>query len=261
MAEVGTATRHQYGPSPDQFGEFQLPADVVIGAPPALVVNLHGGFWHATYDLSHARPFCAGLRRNGWATLNLEYRRVGTDGGGWPGTFDDVADGLALVTALAEDGVVDPARVAITGHSAGGHLALWAAATTSVALRGVVAIAAVTDLVAAHEAHLSDRGTATSELLGGTPDEVPDRFRDASPVTHVPLAMPAVLVHGSDDTSVPVWQSRAFVDASTAAGGHARLQLVDGDDHVAILDPRSASFAAVATALADMLAPDAPDAP
>ncbi len=199
-------------------------------------------------------PHCGA---QGWATLNLEYRRVGNDGGGWPGTFDDVTNGLGLVTQLVDDGLVDPDLIAVTGHSAGGHLALWVAATTTMRLRGVVPIAAMTDLVAAHAAALSDRGTATAELLGGTPDQLPQRYRDASPVTHVPLAMPAVLVHGSNDANVPVSQSRTFVDASQAVGGDARLEVVDGDDHFAILDPRSASFAAVTRALTDMLAPAA----
>lgn len=258
---MGAATQYHYGPSRHQFGDFRPPSDGSSGdessGPPPLVVNLHGGFWHATYDLTHARPFCAGLRRAGWATLNLEYRRVGNDGGGWPGTFDDVAAGVDLVTSLVADGMVDPDRVALTGHSAGGHLALWAAATTSVDLAGVVAVAAITDLAAAHDAALSDRGTAASDLLGGTPQRWPDRCRDASPITHVPMPIPTVLVHGSDDAQVPLSQSRAFVDADGHAGGSARLRIVAGDDHFAVLDPRSATFAAVTDELATMLAPAA----
>lgn len=254
---MGVPVRHAYGPAPQQWGEFGVPTvggeDVEL---PPLVVNLHGGFWHADHDLAHARPFCAGLRRAGWATLNLEYRRVGNPGGGWPGTFEDVVAGLDLVRHLGEAGDVDTDRVVVTGHSAGGHLALWVAGATTVAVRGVVAVAAVTDLVAAHREELSDRGTATQDLLGGLPEALPARYQDASPVSHVPLPMPVVLVHGELDTSVPPSHSRDYVAATGAAGGRARLVEVAGDDHFAVLDPASATFAAVEAAVRDLLEQD-----
>ncbi len=258
-SEMGLPVRHAYGPAPEQWGEFAVPTvDGDDAELPPLVVNLHGGFWHADHDLAHARPFCAGLRRAGWATLNLEYRRVGHPGGGWPGTFDDVVAGLDLVRRLGDAGDVDADRVVVTGHSAGGHLALWLAGATTVALRGVVAVAAVTDLVAAHREELSDRGTATQDLLGGLPEALPERYRDASPVSHVPLPMPVVLVHGELDTSVPLSHSRDYVAATRAVGGRARLLEVAGDDHFAVLDPASATFAAVAAAVGDLLARDDP---
>lgn len=263
---------HQYGASVHQWGEFQPAAAPMnstdstdanstsanrispntqhAGAPEPLVVNIHGGFWHADHDLAHARPFCAGLRRLGWATLNLEYRRVGHAGGGWPGTFDDVRAGLEVVDRLVVTGAVDAGRVVLTGHSAGGHLALWLAGVTDVPVQGVVAVAAVTDLVAAERASLSDRGTAAGDLMGMAPD---DAWADASPITHVPLPMPAVLVHGDHDVHVPLSQSRDYVAAATAADGDARLEIVAGEDHFAILDPRSVTFATTADAISHLL--------
>lgn len=217
-----------------------------------LVVHLHGGFWRAEYALDHARPFCAGMRRAGYATCNVEYRRVGNDGGGWPGTLDDARDALDLVPRLVDEQQVDPARVVLTGHSAGGHLALWAAAHTGVALAGVVPIGAVTDLHDAHARHLSDGGTATLDLMGGEPDEFPERWRSASPIDDVPLDVPVVLVHGRDDDSVPITQAEAYADAAVAAGGQARVEAVDAG-HYDVLDAGSAFFDRV-VAVVDELA-------
>lgn len=249
-----TPTRLQYGSGPHQWGEFAAPHPAPDDGPPPLVVNLHGGFWHAQYALDHARPFCAGLRQRGWATLNLEYRRVGNDTGGWPGTFDDVAAGLGLVTSLVDDGWVDGDRVVVAGHSAGGHLALWVAGGTAVRLAGVVAVAAVTDLRAAHETRLSDRGTAARDLMGSTPDEDPRAWHDASPIEQVPLPIPAVLVHGERDEHVPLAQSRDYVTAATAAGADANLEIT-GEDHFAVLSPASTTFTVVAGAVAGLAGP------
>lgn len=242
---MAAPTTFQYGQAPAQVAEFGAPPDHSATSPPAVVVHVHGGFWHAQYDRAHARPYCAALRRAGFATLNLEYRRVGLPDSAWPAPVDDVVAGLGLVERLADDGLVDGSRVAVTGHSAGGHLCLLAAARTPVALRGVVTIAAVTDLVVADRQHLSDRGTAARDLLGVAPTTDPQVWVDASPISHVPLAMPAVLVHGSRDTQVPPSHSERFVAATLAAGGDARLDLVDGDDHFAVLDARSTTFARV----------------
>lgn len=231
-----------YGPDPHQWVEFRRPQ---VDGPVPLVVHLHGGFWSADYALDHARPFCAGLRRLGVATANVEYRRVGNDGGGWPGTFQDARDALGVVERLVEEHGVDPDRVVLSGHSAGGHLALWAAARTTVPLAGVVPIAAVTDLRAAHRRRLSDRGTATSELLGCLPEDDPDRYSEASPVDDVPLPMPVVLVHGVHDRQVPLSHATDYAQAAVAAGGDARVDEVDAD-HFDVLDPTSTTFDRVA---------------
>ncbi len=244
------ATRLAYGPSPHQWVEFRRPHDT--GRVP-LIVHLHGGFWRAQYALDHARPFCAGLRRAGFATCNVEYRRVGNDGGGWPGTFDDARAALALVPRLVTEHRLDPGRVVLTGHSAGGHLALWTAGHTDVPLAGVVPIGAITDLHDADARRLSDGGTAARELLGGSPDDLPERWREASPITAVPLDVPVVLVHGRHDDSVPIAQAEAYAEAAVAAGGDARVEAVDAG-HYAVLDATTPSFDRVVEVVSGLVA-------
>lgn len=241
--------RRQYGPGPHQWAEFARPDD--DGRVP-LVIHLHGGFWRAEYALDHARPMCAGFRRAGLATLNVEYRRVGHDGGGWPGTADDVRSALDLVPTLVADHDLDPDRVVVTGHSAGGHLALWVAGVTAVPLAGVVPISAVTDLVAADREHLSDGGTAMRDLLGASPEQAPDRWSAASPIEHVPLDVPVRLVHGRDDTAVPISQAHAYAAAARAAGADVRVVDVAAD-HFAVLDPSSGFFATVVDTILDVV--------
>lgn len=254
MGQVGQPGRTSptrrlaYGAGPHQWAEFRRP-DTVDSVP--LVVHFHGGFWRAEYTLDHARPYCAGLRRAGLATLNVEYPRVGQVGGGWPGTLTSARDALDLVGRLADDGV-DPDRVAVSGHSAGGHLALLAAARADVDLVGVVPIAAVTDLRRAHERRLSDGGTAARDLVGGSPQQWPERFDLASPVERVPLSMPVVAVHGRHDDQVPIEQSRAYVRAARQAGGVADLVEVDAD-HFAVLDATTPMFDVVVGVLTDLV--------
>ncbi len=243
-------TRHVYGPDPHQWAEFRRPP--AEGRLP-LVVHLHGGFWRAEYALDHARPMCAGFRRADWATLNVEYRRVGQDGGGWPGTFDDVRAALDLVPGLVADHDLDGGRVVVSGHSAGGHLALWVAGVTPVDLAGVVPISALTDLVTGHRERLSDGGTATQDLLGATPEEEPERWAAASPIDQVPLAMPVRLVHGRHDRNVPVTQAHAYARAARAVGGDARVIEVEAD-HFAVLDTSSDFFDTVVGVIADLVA-------
>lgn len=234
-------TRLTYGSSPHQWAEFRRPD---VDGPVPLVVHFHGGFWRAEYALDHARPFCAGLRRAGYATLNVEYRRVGNDGGGWPGTLTDARGALDLVPRLVDEHRVDAGRVVLTGHSAGGHLALLAAGRTDVGLAGVVPIGALSDLRDAHARHLSDGGTAALDLVGGEPDEFPDRWDEASPIAGVPLPMPVVLVHGRHDDSVPIAQAEAYAAAATEAGGDARVVPVDAD-HFDVLDADGITFSHV----------------
>src|SRR5690349_1908765 len=167
LAPPAADRRVVYGADPNQFADLRLPAGK---GPHPVVLNLHGGFWRARYDLLHAGHLCAALTRRGIATVNLEYRRVGNPGGGWPGTFDDARAGLAFLAKLAADHALDLGRVVLSGHSAGGHLALWLGARASPfgrALRGVAALAPLSNLRRAFELHLSN--DAVVGLLGGTP--------------------------------------------------------------------------------------------
>jgi acetyl esterase/lipase len=243
-----TVTICRYGPDEEQYAELYLPG----GDPVGVAVVLHGGFWRAAYDSSLGRPLARDLAARDWIAYNVEYRRVG-NGGGWPATLLDVAAALDQLAELD----LDLTRVVTIGHSAGGHLAVWAAARATlpdaapgssprVAVTGVVAQAGVLDLRTGAARGVG--GTAIADFLGGSPDEVPDRYDWADPIARVPLAVPVVCVHGHDDDSVPLAQSEAYVSAATAAGGEAELVVSEGD-HMAHVDPASTAWAAVIGAL------------
>ncbi len=235
--------RIDYGQDPSQHVELTTPR----GSARGVAVVVHGGFWRAAYGLDLGRPLAADLVRRGWVTCNVEYRRVGPPGtsgggGGVPATLDDVA---AAIDLLAEPGLgLDLSTVVTLGHSAGGHLATWAAGrgrdprwAGGVDVTAVVSQAGVLDLVAAHDAGLG--GGAVEDLLGHPPGPAD---AGVDPAQQVPLDVPVWCVHGDDDTTVPPEQSVAYVDAATSAGARAELVAVDGD-HFAVIDPSSPAWA------------------
>ncbi|QXC63216.1 prolyl oligopeptidase family serine peptidase [Aquihabitans sp. G128] len=240
--------RKAYGPGDSQFGDLWLPNGE--GPFPVLVL-VHGGFWRAEYDLSLMDDLAADARDRRWAVWNIEYRRVGEDGGGWPGTFDDVAAAVDHLAPLAADGVpVDMARVAVAGHSAGGHLAAWIAdrpglpsdapgAAPEVRPIAVVSQAGVLDLRRAAADGVG--GTATQDLLGGEPAAVGERYDLASPIERLPSGVPVRCVHGRQDGNVPFSQSQRFVAAAEDAGDDVVLAPFDGD-HFTVLDPSLAPW-------------------
>lgn len=240
--------RLEYGRHPSQFGELTLPP----GDAPArgVAVVVHGGFWRQAYGLELGRPLAADLVAAGWAAWNVEYRRVGGDGG-WPATFDDVAaalDALAGPGQSAAGGRLPLDRVVVIGHSAGGQLATWLAARPTlpaaapgadpaVRPRGVVSQAGVLDLVDAARRGVG-RG-AVVDLLGAVPERAPERYALASPVARLPIDVPVVCVHGTADVNVPIRQSERFV---AAAGGAAELITLPGVDHFAVIDPAAPAW-------------------
>lgn len=241
-----------YGPSAAQFGELFRPGGASIGT----VVVIHGGFWRARYDLDLGRPLAADLSRRGYTAWNLEYRRVGA-GGGWPATLQDVADGIDHLADLD----VDTSRVVTVGHSAGGHLAVWAAgraklptgapgADPVVAVTAAVSQAGVLDLATAAKNGVG--GTAVPDLLGGSPSEVPDRYAIADPLRRVPLQAQVLCVHSRADDSVPFTQSSGYVTAARYSGGRARL-VESGGDHFSVIDPSTPDWAAVVDALPELM--------
>ncbi|SCG79022.1 Alpha/beta hydrolase family protein [Micromonospora echinaurantiaca] len=236
-----------YGEHPDQLADLRRPA----GGGPArpLVVVVHGGFWRAEYDRSHTGPLAAALAAQGHPVAQLEYRRTGQPGGGWPGTLSDVAAGVAALPRLAADampGLVGAGAPILVGHSAGGHLALYAAATVPAAVGGVLALAPVSDLAEAYRLDLD--GGAVAALLGGGPAEFPDRYAAADPRSAVPLQTRTVVVHGTLDEQVPVAMSRSFVAASRAARGDIRLVELPECEHFGLIDPESSAWPEITTA-------------
>ena len=249
--------RISYGGDESQLGELHLPAGT---DPVIVVVVVHGGYWRAAYGFDLGSPLAADLANHGVAAWNVEYRRVG-GGGGWPATFTDVAaavDALAGPVQEAAGGRLDLADVRAVGHSAGGHLAVWAAgrpllpagapgAGPAVELTRVVSQAGVLDLVTASAQGLSDG--ASDELLDGPAGAQPERYALASPLARLPIGLAVTCVHGDADVDVPISQSEAYVRAATAAGDPATLLRLPGVDHSALIDPSTGAWAACREAL------------
>jgi acetyl esterase/lipase len=232
----------KYGAADGQEGDLHLPA----GPRPPVVCLLHGGFWRMPYGREPLDAVARDLARRGYAVWNFGYRRLGAPGGGWPGTFDDVAAGIEHLAALAAEGAdLDLARVTVVGHSAGGHLALWSATRRSgrVRIAAVVGLAPIADLERAHVLRLGDG--AVEALLGGTPARVPERLRAASPLCALPLGVPQTILHGVDDDAVPIALSRGYATAAREAGDAVELVELAHTGHMEFLDPASAAHAAL----------------
>jgi acetyl esterase/lipase len=244
-----------YGAAPQQKAELRRPPRP---GPHPVVVLIHGGCWEAPWGFDHVRALADALRREGYATWSLEYRRLGDPGGGWPATLDDVALGADHLRTIAKAKGLDLDRVVATGHSAGGQLALWLAGRTrggdsALRLRGVVALAAVTDLETGAEGQVC--GDAIPRLLGGDPASVPDRVAEASPIRRLPLGLPQRLVCGARDGIVPIGQARGYETAARAKGDPVTVTVVEGAGHFELVNPASVAWPAVREAVASLLPP------
>jgi acetyl esterase/lipase len=236
-----------YGPSPDQVGDLYLPG---VDAPPVICL-LHGGYWRMPWGRDHIAPLAVPLTRLGFAIWNVDYRRVsgvrgesGAPGGGWPGTLQDVG---AAIDQLATCPAIDVHRVTVVGHSAGGQLALWAAAAGSeygprvVRIAAAVGLAPVADLRWAYAQHCG-KG-AVQGFLGGTPEDYPGRYREASPAQRLPLGVPQLILHGTPDEDVPVEISRRYARAAAASGDQITYTELPDAAHMDFVDPESGAAA------------------
>jgi acetyl esterase/lipase len=248
--------RLPYGPDPNQFLDLRFPSSKSkTTAPQPLVINIHGGFWRAKYDLLHTGHLCAALTAKGFATANLEYRRVGNAGGAWPGTFADIRSAYHFLLQNSEARNLDARRIVIMGHSAGGQLALCLAAHEATVTR-VVSLAGVVDLQRAYQLHLSN--DAVVEFLGGKPGEVPDHYREADPMEiSIPQARQR-LIHGSEDEIVPPAFSSDYVASKQKRSGKEKedLQLIaiSGATHFDLIDPHSQAWKHVGEAIIQLAA-------
>jgi acetyl esterase/lipase len=251
---------HRYGPYPDQFLEVALPS--ASGTPAPVAVILHGGFWRVAYGVELARPLAADLAAAGWASVAVEYRRVGA-GGGWPTTLEDVAAALDSLPGLPVADRLDLADLTVVGHSAGGHLAAWAAgrallppgapgAAPRVRVTAAVLQAGVLDLADADRQGLGDG--AVKAFLGGSPEQLPARLAAADPVRLLPTGVRVLCVHGADDDVVPVRQSERYAAAARAAGDRVDVRVVPGD-HMVLIEPGARPWREVR----EWLAPPAPE--
>lgn len=239
-----------YGAHPSQYLHVHLPAGP---GPHPTVVLIHGGFWRLPYGLDLMRPLADDLVRRGFAAVNVEYRRLGEEGGGWRGTCDDV---LSAVRALGTRPLpLDLRRLGVAGHSAGGHLALWVtsalvkAGRTPTSGYSVVSLAGVTDLRAAAADRLDEEDgvpPAAIEFMGGAPDELPDEYRLAAPIDLLPLgpAVTALVVHGDADDRVPISQSIDYARSALAAQDQVELARFAAMGHFEVLDPNHESWLA-----------------
>jgi acetyl esterase/lipase len=234
--------RLSYGSDPNQFFDLRLPASSEKEKRP-LVINIHGGFWRAKYNLDHAGHLCAALTAKGYVTANLEYRRVGNEGGAWPGTFADIRSAYHYLVQHAATHNLDTSRIVVIGHSAGGQLALCLAAHEPSVTR-VLSLAGVVNLQRAYDLHLSN--DAVVEFLRGTPREVPDHYREADPMQ---LSIPNArqfLIHGAADDDIPPAFSRDYVAEKRKRSGQksedAHLLEIPSADHFDLIDPRTAAW-------------------
>jgi acetyl esterase/lipase len=242
----------RYGDGPDQDTEVWLPTSPSGPAP--LVFLVHGGCWLEAYDRSHLRPLAAALSERGYAVLLPEYRRVGQPGGGWPGTFEDIASAVNAIAGLP-GAETDRENSVLVGHSAGGHLALWAAGRDRVGTgeelyrgdpfmpRAAIGLAAITDLVDYARGDNSCQ-RVTPELMGGSPEERPERYAQASPAL-LGTSIPTVLLQGSEDAIVPPGQAQALPGAA--------VRLIEGAGHFDLVHPGTPAFEALLEALDEVL--------
>ncbi len=256
----------KYGPDPHQFAELRRPKGK---GPFPLLFFIHGGFWQSVYDLSHAGHLCADLTRNGIMTCNVEYRRIGDSGGGWPGTFQDVSRALdSILELFSQDHNHDLNRVVVMGHSAGGHLALWLVGRHRVEkssplysehphrVAKAISLAGVCDLRLGWKQRLG-HGIITN-LMGGSPDLYPDRYESGNPIELLPTGAQHILIHGIDDEVVPISQSDLFAARANALGDHVELHRLERVGHFELIDPESSAWSSFEGAVLSVLKSKSP---
>ncbi len=256
--------RAAYGEHSNQYGELRVPAGP---GPHPVVVLVHGGCFKAAYATN--RDLAAmgdALEDRGIATWNIEYRRVGEPGGGWPETYLDVGRAVDYLRVLAQQHPLDLNRIVIVGHSAGGHLAMWATArarvpagsaismTNPLPVQGVVNLAGPVDMtanIAGYEGLCRD--TVITSLLGGTPATVPERYAHSSPIKLLPTGIRQVIVVGEHEDFVPRPIVDAYVRAAEKAGDPVRLIVIPDVGHFEIASPRASTWPQVLSAIQALL--------
>lgn len=264
MPAPAPATRIAYGSAPEQFGVLRIPSGP--GPFPVLVL-IHGGCWLNAFDHVYFEHLAAALtRETGAATWNIEYRRIGDAGGGWPGTMLDVAQATDHLRALAGEHRLDVSRVVSVGHSAGGQLALWLATRRKLPrqgelyraeplrLHGAIGLAPITDLAMYSRSH-SGCNAAVHDLLGGAASQQPQRYRFSSPRALLPLGVPLWLVQGREDPIVPASSVSAYADAARAVGDRVSLEITPGTGHFEPALPGTASWPALLAAVRAAIQP------
>jgi len=262
---VAADQRIAYGPDALQFGDLWLPRG--RGRHPVIVL-IHGGCWRADLPGTELMDYMAAdLRDRGYAVWNVEYRRIGHPGGGYPGTFQDIASALDHLRTIASQHSLDLRRVAVSGHSAGGHLALWAAArdrlpaesplhaADPLPIRGVVSLAGIADLDAYRQTGPDACGgpSTIDGLVGVQQPGGRDVFADTSPPALLPLGDRQVVISGALDPIVPPRFGQEYAAAAAARGDPARSVVLEGAGHFEVIDPTSAVWPRVVDAFTGLL--------
>jgi acetyl esterase/lipase len=253
--------RIPYGSGLCQFGDLWMPQPRGPGLLP-LVVFFHGGWWKSEYDLGYAGHLCAALKKEGIAMWSVEYRRVGETGGGWPATFQDAAAGFDYAATLARSYPLDLSRVVTMGHSAGGHLAFWVAGRhhiqanseiyqprPKVALLGTIALAGAVDLrltidLSGYFTYAHDKHEVYA-LMGGRPQDLPDRYKAGNPGDLLPFHVPQLLIQGTADDQIPPELPARWAEMSRRLGDTATVNLIPSADHFDVVDPESVAWGTV----------------
>lgn len=256
--------RITYGEGPQQFGELRVPKGE---GPFPVMVLIHGGCWQNAFDYVYITRLAAWLAERGVATWTIEYRRLGDEGGGWPGTFVDVADATDTLREIAARAPIDLQRVYAGGHSAGGQLALWLASRVQLPesselfvkdplpIRGVLGLAAITDLAQYRIGPAKSCHASVEPLLGGSPEKVAGRYADTSPAQRLPLRVPQVFIQGEKDPIVSAESVNLYVEAAKKAGDRAVIIPLPDAGHFESAVPMPSTEAAFAEALKLLLEP------
>ncbi|MEM6378865.1 MAG: alpha/beta hydrolase [Bacteroidota bacterium] len=250
-----TNVRLSYGPDTFQFGDLRLPEKK---GPHKVVVIIHGGCWvSAIADLTLMDAMATQLTRDGYATWNLEYRRIGDPGGAWPNTFLDVAKGINFLRTIAEEYQLDLDHIVVTGHSAGGHLTLWQAlqhqlpSESEIFLKdplpvsGVVSLAGIVDPSTYLLREGRTCGSNVDELLGGFPEDVPNRYKEGAPIELLPAGVRTVLITGKQDNTVPIKHVKPYYEKAKASGEWIKNIEVDNAAHFEVISPGSTAWPAI----------------
>jgi len=256
--------RIAYGKDPSQFADLRLPSS--LGLHPVAIL-IHGGCWKADYaTLRDMAPIADALKAEGIATWNVEYRRLPQPGSGWPGTYEDIGQGVDYLRNVAQQYQIDLDHVVVVGHSAGGHLAMWVASRKRLSpnsvlhvaeplpIRGVVDLAGPGDMeteIAVEVGACQSR--VVEQLLGGSPVDVPERYAQVSASKMLPLDVPQVLVWGDQDNLRPMWLGQKYANAATVAGDSVDLIIVPGLGHFEVASPYSPAWPKVLDAISSLL--------
>ncbi len=264
LPKIPATVRLQYGKDLAQFGDLYLPNNAINAnrhKEYPVIILIHGGFWKAEYGLEPLGKLAQALTADGFAVWNIEYRRVG-NGGGFPETFEDVANAAEFLRLIATEYHLDVRTIFSMGHSAGGHLALWLAARhripsqsclyrkEALEIKGVIALAGVADLIDAAERNLGK--SATQALLGGTAADLPERYAATSPCSLLPFNVPQWHIIGRYDESVPVDYLQKYVDTASLYGV-VLLDILPDVGHFELVDPDTTAWETVRNAILRLL--------